>query len=405
MQDKSCYQRSFYSLIILLLVSLLAGTFVLHQRASANYTRTPTTQQAGLSASISTIPPPEVDLFSRSLHMDSLIKGYYPFSNKQKTTNIRITDKAAALLDHNNQITGFCLGMHANTYQYDYTLLLKEIKETGSDWVSIHIKFYQPNWQSDTILIPPPNAPIWKQLNKTLKAAKQQNLNVLLFPIVLLENPGEDHWRGNIAPKNRLKWYKNYTYLLLKMGQIADKQQVDMLCVGSEFCSMQQNTQIWIQMIRKLRAIYKGALIYSTNWDALDDLHFDSELDFLGVSAYFPLSESNDPSVEEMTASWKNIKSYLLGIQAKRKIPLILTELGYASINGTNKTPWDYTSVSKIDLQEQVDCYQAFSNCWKDEKDFYGVYFYDWFGVGGCDDRGYTLRGKPALEVAKQWFR
>ncbi len=380
---------------------------MLHQQQQIEVT---TTQHAHFAPPFFQLPNPktafnEACLWNRSLNMDSLQKGLYPFPRHHLSSQIRISEKAAHLLDDNNRIIGFCLGMHANTYQYDYAPLLKEIKATGSDWVSIHIKFFQNNWQSDSINIPTNDAPIWKQLNQTLQAARQQKLKVLLFPIVLLKDPGEDHWRGNIAPKNRLHWYSNYSYLLLKMGKIAAKNEVAMLSVGSEFCSMQANTQTWVQMIRKLRTIYKGALIYSTNWDALDNLHFDSELDFLGVSAYFPLSEENEPSVAQMTRSWNNIKAYLLEIQSKRKIPLILTELGYASIDGANKHPWDYTTTGPIDLQEQVDCYQAFTNCWKEEQDFYGVYFYDWFGVGGCEDRGYTLRDKPALEVAKQWFK
>jgi len=35
------------------------------------------------------------------------------------------------------------------------------------------------------------------------------------------------------------------------------------------------------------------------------------------------------------------------------------TEIGYRSIDGANKAPWDWQISGTVDLQEQADCYQA----------------------------------------------
>jgi len=137
---------------------------------------------------------------------------------------------------------------------------------------------------------------------------------------------------------------------------------------------------------------------YSINWDNIKNLSFYESLDFVGISGYYSLSYKKDPSVEELTKKWEKVKTKILTIQEKDfKKPIIFTEVGYTSQDGTNKDPWNYYISETVDLQEQKDCYQAFTNVWLDEELLRGVFFYDYFGVGGKDDLGYTFRNKQNI--------
>jgi hypothetical protein len=83
---------------------------------------------------------------------------------------------------------------------------------------------------------------------------------------------------------------------------------------------------------------------------------------------------------------------------------VVLTEVGYGSIDGANRRPWDHTATGPVDLAEQRDCYAAFCATAGRAPRLAGVYFWNWFGVGGPNDRGYTPRGKPAAHVLAGYF-
>ncbi len=301
-------------------------------------------------------------------------------------------------------IKGFILGLHDTTYHYDYGLLIQEIKATGSDWIGINVKFYQANYTASSIKIPPKDAPFWLQLRQTIKQAKQEGLKVMLFPIVLLEDDGDQYWRGSIVPSSKQEWYASYKHLYKKLSVLAQQQEIDLLSVGSELCSLQGDTKEWLGIIDLVKSIYDGSLTYSANWDASKNIEFHSQLDFLGISGYFELTTCKDPSYNDLLEAWRNIKEDLIQLQQNKDIPLIFTEIGYTSLDGTNMHPWNYYVSETIDLIEQYNCYAAFIDTWKNDQHFNGVFFYDWFGVGGFYDGGYTIRDKPTVNLVEEWF-
>ena len=315
----------------------------------------------------------------------------------------RMTQKASQLLA-DGPVRGFTLVMHATDFSYDYTPHLEEIAATGAPWVSITIPFFQLDNFEQHIDIPPDDHPFWKQLEVTTQQAKSLGLKVVLFPIVLLRNPGMGFWRGTIRPDDYDAWHASYQSLMTTLAQLATRTEADMLSVGSEFCSLEKATARWTKLIQIIRTHYDGALMYSVNWDSIERIQFHKELDFLGVTGYFQLTDKKDPTVEELTAAWAAQKDTILDWERKKDIPFLFSELGYTSQDGTNRQPWDYTLDDVLDLQEQADCYTAFTNVWEQEKNLYGVFFYEWCGEPSKDIYRYTPRGKPALEVAKRWF-
>ena len=302
-----------------------------------------------------------------------------------------------------SRINGISLGMHSTDFNFDYKNMLIEISQLNTEWVCINTFFYQTYIDSDSIQIPSPNSPYWQQLKRTLKQAKAQGLKVMLMPIVLLQKPKTGEWRGKIIPKSKAKWFDSYQKLLLQLGTLATQTQTDLLAIGSEYTSLQKN-DTWLTLIRSLKTVYQGSLTYSCNWDAIGNIAFLKELDLLGLNGYFPLSDQKEPSFQVLKATWIDLKKELLALQTEHNIPLFFSEVGYASIDGINTAPWNYFISEKIDLKEQAACFQAFYETWIDENNFYGVFFYEWFGQGGRCDSGYTFKDKPALEVVKKWM-
>ncbi len=102
---------------------------------------------------------------------------------------------------------------------------------------------------------------------------------------------------------------------------------------------------------------------------------FWGHVDYIGVDAYLPLSTSNAPTIDEMTAAWtqphfngwirdtlyqgKSAIDYYKSLSEQYGKQVIFTEVGYRSLDGANKDPGVFSGGTTVDYQEQQDCYTA----------------------------------------------
>lgn len=317
--------------------------------------------------------------------------------------HIRYSDNAKSVFK-DGMIKGMTMPMHSKVENFDYGPILKEIKDLGTEWVQINVKFYQENYKSSLIKIPFEDTSFWATLEDTVAKAKAMDLKVSLLPIVRLDRTTATEWRGSIEPDSRSIWYTSYTQMIEKVASISSKHEVDILSIGSEFTTMQSDLKEWKEIISSVKSIYCGAISYSVNWDALDKVSFVDELDVLGVSCYYPLTNYSDPSLRNLKKAWSKLKSKIISYQNNLNLPIYLSELGYTSQDGTNTNPWNYSISSTIDVEEQKDCFQAFVSTVNKDSNFHGAFIYDWFDVGGLQDLDYTVKGKPAEQVIRSWF-
>jgi hypothetical protein len=134
-------------------------------------------------------------------------------------------------------------------------------------------------------------------------------------------------------------------------------------------------------------------------------------LDYLGVSSYFELTDKNNPDLEELKKVWKekNIISGFQKIYNKFKKEIIIWEIGYYSADGTNTRPWDFQRANKqdveIDQDEQADCFSAFF------ENFRSLDFIKGYAIWGenvglkFSEKGYNIIGKKAEEVIRKYYK
>jgi len=111
---------------------------------------------------------------------------------------------------------------------------------------------------------------------------------------------------------------------------------------------------------------------------------------------------------QELLNAWRKWKQGIEQIHNFTGKEIVFTEIGYRSIDGCNRDPWNWQRHGKIDLQEQADCYEAAFKTFWDEQWFKGFYWWMWEpdpGVGGADDDGYTPYKKPAEDVLKAYYK
>ncbi len=308
---------------------------------------------------------------------------------------------------------GVSLGLFAEDISFDYRPLLREIKDLGATHVALVVPIYQEHAGSTTLALHTRLSPSLEATGEAIRAARRLGLEVTLFPIVRLwapRAPGE--WRGTLKPENAEAWFNAYADVLGDHAALAQSAQATRVVIGSEFGSLDgaEYLELWRGLIKKIRTVYSGTLLYSANWDRFRDARLLDLVDEIGVTAYFELrakTGSSPSDIPALTARWRDLRQQIENWIGGRpeKQPFVFTEVGYRSRVGSSATPWDETPGGATDLEEQRRAFAAFRVAWQGADSLAGAYIWNWYGFGGASSPGYTPRGKPAAAEIKNLFR
>lgn len=212
----------------------------------------------------------------------------------------------------------------------------------------------------------------------------------------------EEHWQ---------QLEKSYHDFIMTYARLAAENKVDILCIGTELEQfVLARPKFWNTLIDEIRQIYTGKLTYASNWDEFERVPFWERLDFIGVDAYFPLSEAKTPTVKELVKGWQPWKIKMATLSTEKKKPVLFTEYGYRSMDYTAKKPWlvDRTE-EQPNMTSQVNCKKAIYDEFWSEEWFAGGYVWKWFAdhesAGGEKDNRFTPQNKPSLQVIRENYK
>jgi len=246
---------------------------------------------------------------------------------------------------------------------------------------------------------------------ENIKLARAQGLKGFLKPQVYI--PGG--WPGDLDFSTAAEWenwesaYKDFILFFL---DIAIEYEVELFCIGTEFKQSEiKRPQYWKNLIADIRCKYIGKLTYSSNWDSYQDISFWEELDYIGISSYFPLSSTSTPSFSRLKKAWKPIRDELESYSRKTDKKILFTEYGYLSVDGCAGKTWELekkVNSLNINQQAQANAFEALYSVFWDENFWAGGFIWKWFphgkGAEGYIERDYTPQGKMAEGVIQNWF-
>lgn len=215
---------------------------------------------------------------------------------------------------------------------------------------------------------------------------------------------------GNIEMDSEEKWTileQSYSKFIFTYAKASQEINADILCIGTELEKFVKNRpKYWQKLIIEIRKIYKGKLTYAANWDEFKRVPFWGEIDFIGVDAYFPLSDKKSPTVKELEIGWIPHKEEIIEVQKKFNKPILFTEFGYRSVDFNAVKPWESDRVEgSVNLQAQVNGLQAIHNQFWKEDWFAGGFVWKWFHrhdeVGGLKNNRFTPQNKPAEDLIR----
>jgi glycosyl hydrolase family 113 len=289
---------------------------------------------------------------------------------------------------------------------------LEELAAIGAGWVAPVVTAYIADIGSTTIDYSSPRTPTDEDLGQVFAKAHELGLEILLKPHVdLMEEKGSD-WRGTIgspfeSDEDWTSWFSAYEEMILHYARLADASGVEEFCVGVELDSTVSREREWRDLIERIREVYDGPLVYAANHAEPEKVGWWDAVDFIGVDAYYSLTESASPTESEVVEAWRVRANSLKELSERWDRKILITEVGYRSVDGALREPWIYHSEPPLDLLEQERGYRVLYETVFDAEWFAGVFFWDWSydpDIGGSEDRGYTPRGKPAEEVVRAWF-
>jgi hypothetical protein len=266
---------------------------------------------------------------------------------------------------------------------------LRDLKELGVNWISImpfgfhrgtEIRFGGEHvWETDDSLV------------AVTKQAHELGIKVLLKPHLW----GEGDFESGA-----------YTKFIEHYATIARDAKVDAFSIGNELKTASGREAEWRAIIKRVRSIYRGPLTYGANFDEVFDVKFWDALDFIGVSAYFPLVEDRTPTREALVRAWQPIIARLASLSKRTKRAIVFTEIGYRSADGAAWRQWEIPRDAPANAEAQRAAYEAFFETVWPQPWLAGAYAWKWFSYPhhARSANDYELEDKPAEDVLRRAY-
>lgn len=247
-------------------------------------------------------------------------------------------------------------------------------------------------------------------ITKTTELARASAIKTILKPHLWVSKgwPGDIMMKSDTAWQN---WFRNYEMFIIHYAVLAEKNKIEILCIGTELHKTIAREKEWRNIISKIKSVYKGKLTYAANFhEEYEQIKFWDALDYIGIQAYFSLTQNESHSLVELQKGWISHIAAIDRVHRKFKKPVLFTEIGYRSDVKAGIEPWTWpqeNSKTKISNEAQANCYQAFFNSvWK--KDWLeGVYFWKWYPHGPRRNAevDFTPQGKSAERIMAKEFK
>ncbi len=258
-------------------------------------------------------------------------------------------------------------------------------------------------------------------LGTAIDFAHAAGLKVLLKPHVDWTEGG---WRGWFYFKDdaaRSDWWTSYRAMLAATVQLALAHHADGICIGTEFFSINKESSSaaeWTRIIGDIRAAgYTGQLTYAANWGYGADSEYNrpgligvwEQLDFVGIDAYYPLSDEQNPSLDTLVAGWHNGQNagkqdnvaQLQSLAQRTGKPVVFTEVGYPAHDFAAKEPANDTP-GVLNEALQARAAEALYQVWGDVPWWGGAL---WWQAGPVQNT-HSVIGRPIADVLRTaWAR
>ncbi len=299
--------------------------------------------------------------------------------------------------------------------------MFEQIKVTNANWVGL---VPEALLDRSTLLLLPDEENGYKgatveTIEEGIQLARKAGFSIFLKPhIILKSHDGKSKdktrrasWRGDVVPRSDEDWLvleSCYEEYILELADLAEEYDVELFAIGTELKSfVQHRPGYWDKLISKIRQHYSGSITYCANWDEYQSIDFWGQLDYIGIDAYFPISQKKTPRVQKTKRKWRSIKKKIKRLSEETDRQVLFTEYGYRNVSFAGRKPWIHDGGQKKvpNNEAQANLLEALLGSFWEEDWIAGGFSWEWFGIplkeGNTD---FTIQNKPALGVLQEWY-
>ena len=342
--------------------------------------------------------------------------------------------------------TGFMAGVELQSYYDPQTPAflmpaLQNIQALGANWV-----IYTPSWtfsRNNPLIFDaqPGRDPFWVDTVTAAAQGRTLNLNVAVFPQPRFPVNADEFWRT--APRDGIwwdAWFNLYRAFVLDHADMATQAAAQGFIIGGDWIApalpggkLVDGTPSgvpadaearWKSIIVEARQHFRGSLIFAIPYDnstiaAPVNILKDADVTYLLWSVR--LSSSAIPNKADMLVeAGKLLDENVFPVQNQVGKPFVIA-LAYPSADSsaTGCIPsgtggcLSWTALSRpnadigsvnLDLQQQVDIYDAMFNAVNARPWIGGLVSRGYFAPVALQDKSASIYGKPAADLLWYWF-
>ena len=290
----------------------------------------------------------------------------------------------------------------------------KHLSSVGYDSIQLNTFAYMKDSKQNYVVFDNDPTLSDKYLIKEIRNLKGNGFKVMLKPHIwiggLTFDP--DNWRNKIDFQNiedRGKWFSSYTNFILSQARIAEQENVEIFVIGTELVELTKHDNDWKDLINKVREIYSGKLTYASEGLNSEKIRFWSELDYIGIDAYFPIANKKNTTIKELAEGWNIYEKRIALLSNKFQKKVIFTEIGFKSVEGSAINPWEWKSNAKVSFSEQAKAFESTFKVFKYKDYLAGMFIWKYFtDMDSYEksnvEKGFTPYKKKSETVISDYF-
>lgn len=290
---------------------------------------------------------------------------------------------------------------------------LKKLRNLGTNWISVTPFGYLSRPDQASVLWPSFGAGSEndESLVTAQAFARELGMGVMLKPHLLMRGPHWG-WPGDIDMPNEAEWqrfFHHYYQWIRHYALLAEMYDMDLFCIGVELMhATRDHDAAWREIIRRIRQIYHGPLVYAANWwEEFEHITFWDALDYMGLNCYHPLAQEDTVTTAELRRGASEVVEWIRAMVEKHDKPLLITEIGFTSRPAPWKNPHERHRGAPVDLEAQKRAYEVMFEALRKQPWLHGLYWWKWpteLIDGGARHNGFTPNSKPAERVVERWY-
>lgn len=283
---------------------------------------------------------------------------------------------------------------------------------TGANWVRLHLACDQDDVHSTVVYCKQPETMTDEEYLHFVKTAHELGLRVMSEH--RLETVyWQGYWAGDIGKfyteEEWAAWFESYGKMILRYARLAEKAGTDYFIMVSELDGTAMREKEWRALIAQVRQLYHGKVSMAFSEEApLQQAQFWDALDSINIHPYYlDLPGVKDPSVEQLKKAFAPEAERLHALSEKWGKPILISEIGYWSVDTMTQDYNHLDSSNIIDLQEQTDLFQAMFETFYGKDWVEGIFCYAYEGASNFAEPWNIHNdylGKPAENVIRSFY-